>query len=87
MLNDVHKNQVTAWLKEKGVRCGACGQNERWRIVGRFGTLAFLADDGGRELSPPRISTEETARVEVVCAQCAHVMLFDAYEMGFVIEE
>lgn len=77
-INSSQQEKLKAWLDSKGVRpqCGACGSND-WAP--------------GDIVAAPRYSSQGLAiggptvpMVQLVCSNCAHLMLFAAVPIGIL---
>jgi len=76
-LDPTQQQQLTDWMALKGVRaqCPACGL-DAGRVTGDI-VAGLRVKPGGLHIGEP-----VTPLVELVCANCAHVMLFAAEPIG-----
>ena len=77
-LDTQQQARVVRWLSDKGVRgeCPACGARGKW-LPGNLIGAPEISRSG------MRIGDNMPTMVQVICENCAYVMLFDGGPLGF----
>ncbi len=77
-LDTQQQARVVDWLYERGVRtqCPACGAEGKWSP----GNVIAAPEVSGVGM---RIGDVMPTMVQIVCGNCAYVMLFDGEPLGF----